>query len=97
MHWADLLDPAIGHHDFERNNVIGGRAVNWATRTGRIIGDHSTERCAGTGCDIRAETKSVRLQKIVELIQHNASADMHAAFFKIDVGDLPVVARKIDD
>jgi hypothetical protein len=34
----------------------------------------------------------VRFEKIIELIQHNSGSDAHAAFFKIEAGDLSVVA-----
>ena len=39
----------------------------------------------------------MRLQKIVELIKYDACAHTHAAFFKIEICDLPVVARELDD
>src|SRR5947207_41755 len=33
----------------------------------------------------------------VELIQHNAGADTHAAFFEIEIIDLAVVTRELDN
>ena len=77
--------------------MIGCCAVNRATRTGGIVGDHSAQRGARAGCYIRSETKIVRLQEIVELVQHDAGADADAALFKIKTGDLPVVTREFND
>jgi hypothetical protein len=39
----------------------------------------------------------VWFQKIIELIQHNAGPDPHAAFFEVEIGDLAVVAREFND
>ena len=77
--------------------MISRRPVNWATRPGGIIRDHSAQRCARTGRDIRAKTKFVRPEKVVELIQHDPGFDAHALFFEIQISDLTVVARKFDD
>ena len=71
----DRFNSAVRHDDFQRDHVIGSCAVDWATRTGRIIGDHSAKRGARAGCHVRSETKSVRLQEIVELVQHDSGAD----------------------
>ena len=77
--------------------MIGGCPINRASRAGRIISDHSAERSARARCHVRAETKSVWLKKIVELIENNACSDAHAAFFQIEIGDLAIVPRKLDD
>ena len=42
-------------------------------------------RGARAGGDVRAETKSVRLEKRVELIEHNARADADRARFEIQI------------
>jgi hypothetical protein len=39
----------------------------------------------------------MRLQKTVQLIEHDARADVDASVFEIEIGDLAVVARKIND
>src|SRR5438552_2048253 len=97
MLWSDRFDAAVRHDNFQRDHVIGCCAVDRATRTGRIIGDHSAKRGARAGCYVRSETESVRLQEIVELVQHNAGPDAGAALFKIETGDLPVVTREFND
>ncbi len=51
---------SIGHDDFERKNMIGGRAVDWHVRAGRIVRNHTAERCARACCNIRTKTKPVR-------------------------------------
>src|SRR5258707_2671755 len=33
----------------------------------------------------------------MDLIDHDTRPDAHAAFFEIEIGDLPVVARKVDN
>src|SRR5213082_2199749 len=97
MLWPDGFNATIRHHNLQRDHVIGCCAVNRATRTGGIVGDHSAQRGARAGCYIRSETKIVRLQEIVELVQHDAGADADAALFKIKTGDLPVVTREFND
>src|SRR6266567_1540027 len=49
---------------------------------------------ARTRCDIRAETKPVWCQEIVELIEHDACPNTHRVFFDVQIGDLAVVPRK---
>src|SRR6266403_2454132 len=97
MRWPYRLNATVGHYDFQGNDVVGCCAVNRATRAGGIVGDHSAQRGARARCHIRSETKTVRLQEIIELVQHNAGADADAAFFKIQTGDLPVVTREFND
>src|SRR5438552_563536 len=97
MLWPDGFNATIRHHNLQRDHVIGCCAVNRATRTGGIVGDHSAQRGARAGCYIRSETKIVRLQEIVELVQYDAGADADAALFKIKTGDLPVVTREFND
>src|SRR5439155_22607644 len=65
MSRADFFDATVSHHNLKRNDVIGCRSVDRASRTGGIIGDHASERRARAGCDIGAEATSMRLQKIV--------------------------------
>ena len=81
---AGALDAAIGQHDFEREHMVRGDAVKGNVRAGGIVGDHAAERRARTGGDIRAETKTVRLEESVELIQHHARADAHGAAFQVE-------------
>src|SRR5437773_3073112 len=77
--------------------MIGCCAIKRTSCTGRIIRDYSAERGARARCHIGAETKSVRLKKVVKLIEHNACAHAHAAFFKIEIGDLAIVPRKLEN
>src|SRR5438874_6028031 len=97
MLWSYRFDAAVRHDNFQRDHVIGCCSVDRATRTGRIIGDHSAKRGARAGCYVRSETESVRLQEIAELVQHSAGPDADAALSKIKTGDLPVVTRGFDD
>ena len=77
--------------------MVGGCSVNRDVRAGGIVGDHSAEGGTRTGRHVRAETKSMWLEKRVELIEHDTRADAHGTFFQIEIADLPVVARKIDN
>ena len=94
---ADLMNGAVGHHQLLRDHVVRGRAVNRDARAGRIVRDHAADGGARAGGDVRAETKSVRLEKGVELIEDNAGAGADGARFEIQIGDLAVVAREFDD
>src|SRR6266446_4053927 len=93
----DRVDAAIGHYDFERHDVIGGGAVNRHVRAGGIVCDHSAESCASAGCHIRSETKSVLFEIGVQLIQDNAGPHANCAIIEVEIKDLPVVTRKIDN
>ena len=77
--------------------MIGGCAVNRDARARGIVRDHSAKRRARARRDIRTETETVRLQKRVELIEHDTRADTHRSFFQIEIEDLSIVAREIDD
>src|SRR5712692_7504031 len=77
--------------------MVGRRAVNWDVRAGGIVRDHSADGGAGTRRHVWAETKSVRLEKRVQLIKHYTGADPHGAIFDVELDDLAIVPRKIDD
>ena len=77
--------------------MVGGCSVNRDVRAGGIVGDHSAEGGTRTGRHIRTEAKSVRLEKRIQLIEHDTRADTHGTLFQTEIGDLPVVARKIDN
>ena len=88
---------SIDKNNLGRNDVVGGRAVNWDVRAGGIVCDHSAERGARTCRNIGPKTKSVRLEKGVQLIEHNPGANLHRAIFDFELGDLAIVSRKIDN
>ena len=71
--------------------MVGRGAVDRNVRPGRIVRDHAAERGARAGRDIRSETKAVRPQERVELIEHNAGADAHRTIIDIQIEDLAVV------
>ena len=76
--------------------MIGGQAVEGDMRAGGIIGDHAAQSGARTGGHVRPETKTVRFEKVVELVQDHAGADANGAAFKVQRGDLAVVPREIN-
>src|SRR5881394_4015495 len=77
--------------------MIGSRAVDWNARTGRIVCDHAADGGARAGRNVGAETKSVRIEKRVQLIEHDTGADADAAIVDVEIVDLAIVAREIDD
>ena len=97
MFGADVFDAAVRQNNFKRVNVIGGCSVNRHARAGGIVRDHSTKRGACARGNVGSETKSVRFKKGVELIEHDSGADTHSAIFDVELGDLPVVSRELDD
>ncbi len=74
-----------------------GRAIKRRIRSRRIGGDHAAQRGPRTGGHIRAETKPLGPEEIVQLIQHDARADADGAAFGVKVADEPVVPGEIDD
>src|SRR5207237_8008235 len=89
--------PSVRQNNFGRKNMIGSGAVDRNARTGRIICDHAADGGARAGRDVGAETKSVRIKKRIQLIEHNTGADADAAIVDVEVVDLAIVARDIDD
>ena len=64
---------------------------------GRIVRNHAAQRRARTRRHVRPETKSERAQKFIQLIQHDARADADRAAVLVEIPDLTVVAREIND
>ncbi len=94
---TDLNSSAVGQNDFGRNDMIGSGPVNWNTCAGRIVRDHAADGRARAGRNVGTETKPVRFEKRVYLIEHNAGADTDAAIVDVEIVDLAIVAREIDD
>ena len=92
-----LGDAAVGQDDFKGENVIGGKAVEGDMGAGGVVGNHAAQSGARTCGDIRAETKAVRLEEVVELVEDHAGADAHGAAFEVERGDLAVMAGEIND
>src|SRR5262249_12562839 len=91
------LDPAIREDDFERTNMVGCCAVNRTARTRRVVGDHPADRRPRAGRNVWPETKTMWLQKSVQLIEHDSGAHPYSFLIKIEIRDLTIEARKIDD
>src|SRR5437588_12956478 len=70
--------PSVRQNNFGRKNMIGSRAVDWNARTGRIVCDHTADGGARAGRDVGAETKSVRIEKSIQLIEHDTRDDSDA-------------------
>src|SRR5206468_5667087 len=66
-------------------------------RSGGVVGDHAPESRARTGGDVGAETKPVRSEKEVELVEHHSGAHADGAPVEVQVGDAAVVARELYD
>src|SRR6266446_10856140 len=97
VRWPNAYGSSIDKNDLGRNDMVRGRAVNWDVCAGGIVRDHPAEGGAGTGRHVWAETKSVRLEKRIQLIEHDTGADAHGAIFDVELGDLAIVPRKIDN
>src|SRR5438046_6163932 len=77
--------------------MIGSGAVDRNARPGRIVCDHAADGGARAGRNVGAETKSVRIEKRIQLIEHDTGADADAAILDVEIDDLAIVAREIDD
>ena len=97
MRGPDIHNSAIGENDLGGNDVIGGRAVNGHVRAGGIVRDHSADCRARARRDIRTETKSMGFEKRIELVEHHARADAYRTIVDIEIVDLAIVPREIDD
>src|SRR5438105_1356918 len=72
-------------------------SIHQRMRAARIIRDHPTDGRPRTGRYIWTETKSVRMQKMIQLIENDSRADPNRAALQINVGNLFVVTGEIDD
>src|SRR5256885_14935040 len=77
--------------------MVGSCSVKRCARAGRIVRDHSADGRARTRRHIRPETKAVRFQKSVKLIQYHTGAHAYPAFFQIELGNSAIMPREIDD
>src|SRR5439155_13974852 len=59
--------------------------------------NHAAERSARTRGHIGSEAKTVRAEKVVQLVQDHTRPDPHHAAFDVQVCDFTVIARKIND
>ena len=64
---------------------------------GGIVGNHAAQGRARTRRHVRAETKTLWPEEIVQLVQHDAGADADGAAFRVEIADVPVVSREIND
>src|ERR1041385_388592 len=77
--------------------MVGRRPIIRRVRAARVVGDHPSQRRPRARGYVRTETKSLRPQKFVELIEDDAGADANGSSFEIEVRDEAEVARKIND
>ena len=94
---SDVLNGAVRHDQFLRDNVIGRRPVNRNARSRRIVRDHAADRRPRAGGNVRPKTETVRLEKRVQLIEHHAGTGADRARFEIQLGDLAVVAKELNN
>src|SRR2546430_16866006 len=94
---ADFFDSSIGQDNLGCKHMVGRCSVKRCARAGRIVRDHSADGCARTSRHIRPETKAVRFQKSVQLIQYHACAHAHATFFEFELRYPAIMPREIDD
>src|SRR5205807_24299 len=66
-------------------------------RARRIVCDHAADGRSGTSRNVRPKTKSMRPQKGVQLVQDDARANPNDSLLDIEIADLAVVSREIDD
>src|SRR5262245_61144856 len=85
---ADGDEAAIGEHDFQFIDVVGGSSIDGRVGSTGVVGNHAAERGAGTGGDVRSETKTMRPQELIELIENDSRADPNGSAFQVEIGDL---------
>jgi hypothetical protein len=94
---GNFREPSTREHDIQPRDMIPRGAVHQGMRAAGIVRDHSANRRPRAGGHIRSETKSVRMQKMIQLIEDDSCADVHRAALQINVRDLLVVTREIND
>ena len=67
-----LREFSPGEHHIQPHEVVRRGSINHRVRAAGIVRNHPTDGCARTGGHVRPETKSVGIQKPIELIEHHA-------------------------
>ena len=63
---------AVGEHDVELHEVVGGHAVHDRPGARGVVADHPAERRPAAGGHVGAEHQAVRPRRAVEVVEHHA-------------------------
>ena len=68
---AQFDDRSVGKQNRQRFDIIKRLAIHHGSCTGRIIGNHATDRGPVARRNIQRQLQPIGPQKRVQLIQHN--------------------------
>ncbi len=96
-HLAHARRRAVGQERVDSAHVVHHVAVAQAARAAAVVGGHAADGGAIAGRDVDREEQAVRLQRLVEAVEHHARLDQRAAPLDIDGEDAVHVLAAIDD
>src|SRR5262249_3142865 len=94
---TDMDDLTVWHDDLQLTDMICGCAVDRHMRATGIIRNHASQRRTRARGHVRPKTITVRLEKIIELVEDDPGSYTDGPALKVEIGYLPNITRAIDD
>ena len=92
-----MRDRSVGEHHELLEHVVDRLAVEHRARARGVVRHHAADGGAAGRRDVRRETKPVRRQRRVQLVQHDAGLDARPAFRGVDFEKPIEIFRGVDD
>ena len=93
---AEVRLAAIGQDRIDREDVLAGVAVAQRAPAARVVRGHPADGGARSGRDIDREPQTVRPQRAIEIVEHDARLDLAAASFDIEIENAGEMLRAVD-
>ena len=77
--------------------MIDGLAVDDRVRAGGVVGDHAADRRPVRGGDVGGELQAVRLDLLVQVVEHAARLDASQRSVGVDLQDAVEILRAVED
>ena len=88
---------AVGERRVDRQHVVAGNAKAERARAAGIVAGHAAKRRAGRRRNVHREPQTMRLERAIEIIEHDARLDRAAAPRDIEIEDAVQIFRAVDD
>ena len=93
---TEAMARTVGEQRVDREHVVGHQPVADALGTAGIVAGHAADGAALVRRGIDREEEAVRLQRRVEMAEHEAGLDQRGARGGIDLDDLAQVLRAVE-
>jgi hypothetical protein len=93
---AEAMAGAVGEQRVDREHVVGHQTVADALRAAGIIAGHAADRAALVRRGVDGEEQAVRLQRRVEVAEHEAGLDQRRTRRDVDLDEAAQVLRAVE-